>query len=301
MWIKNLVVYRLPAKRAVDADDLERKLAQQPLQPCGGFQMESRGWLCPQEAGAFVYRQNRHWLLALGMEQKLLPASVIRQQAQDRAEKIAHKQAHPVGRKQMRDIREEVTNELLPRALARRRITHCWIDAINCWLVVDAAADTKAEQFMETLRRSDESLAAARLETQRSPASAMAEWLVKGRAPDGFSIDQDLELRAADAGKATVRYSRHGLDGKEIRDHIAAGKTVVQLGLTWRDKISFVLTERLQIKRVSFLDILRRESDAQAADEKEQFALDFALVTGELASMLADLVKALGSEKAKAQ
>lgn len=300
MWIKNLVVYRLPANTAVEADDLERKLAQQPLQPCGGFQMESRGWTCPQEEGQFLFKQNRHWLLALGMEQKLLPASIIRQEALDRAVKIARNQAHPVGRKQMRDIREEVTNEFMPRALARRRITHCWVDAINGWLVVDAAADPQAEQFMEALRRSEDALDGPRLETQRSPAAAMAEWLVKGAAPSGFGIDQDLELRAADASKATVRYSHHSLDGKEIRDHISTGKTVVRLGLTWNDKISFVLTENLQIKRVTFLDILRRESDAQIEDEKEQFEIDFALMTGELALMLADLVKALGGEKAKA-
>ncbi len=299
MWIKNLIVYRLPAHWAVEAEELERKLAKQPLQPCGGFQMESRGWTCPYEEGQYLYNQNKHWLLALGMEQKLLPASIIRQEALDRAEKVAKKQAHPVGRKQLRDIREEVTNEFMPRALARRRITHCWIDALNRWLVVDAAGDPHAELFMETLRRSEDALIAPRLETQRSPASAMAEWLVKGAAPQGFTIDQDLELRAADASKATVRYSRHSLDGKEIRDHISTGKTVVRLGLTWNDKISFVLTEQYHIKRVTFLDILRRDSDAQVEDEQEQFELDFALMTGELALMLTDLVKALGGEKSK--
>ena len=139
-----------------------------------------------------------------------------------------------------------------------------------------------------------------RLETERSPASAMAEWLLKGDAPLGFTIDQDLELRAADASKATVRYARHSLDGKEIRDHISTGKSVVRLGLTWNDKISFVLTEQYHIKRVTFLDILRRESDSQVQDEKEQFEIDFALMTGELALMLADLVKALGGEKIRA-
>ena len=52
--------------------------------------------------------------------------------------------------------------------------------------------------------------------------------------------------------------------------------------------------------RVTFLDILRRESDAQVQDEKEQFEIDFALMTGELSQMLADLVKALGGEKERA-
>jgi len=300
MWLKNLVLYRLPADWSVDADTLEHKLAQQPLQPCGGFQMESTGWVCPRDDGRYLYQQQRQWLLALATEQKLLPASVIRQEAEDRAVAIARQQGRPVGRKQMRDLKMQVTNELMPRALSRRRTTYAWIDRAHRWLAVDVAGDAKAEQFMEALRRADDDVHALRLETQRSPAAAMAEWLVGGEAPGVFSIDQDLELRATDAGKATVRYARHNLDGREIRDHIAGGKAVVRLGLTWNDRISFVLTEQLQVKRLTFLDILRRESDNDAADDNERFEIDFALMTGELSLMLADLVKALGGEKAEA-
>ncbi len=300
MWLKNLVLYRLPAQWSVAAGELEQKLAQQPLQPCGGFQMESSGWVCPRDGGRFIHQQQQQWLLALATEQKLLPASVIRQEAEDRAVAIAAQQGRPVGRKQMRDLKMQVMNELMPRALSRRRTTQAWIDAAHRWLAVDAAAENKAEQFMEALRRADDDMRALRLETQRSPAAAMAEWLVAGDAPGVFAIDQDLELRAADAGKATVRYSRHHLDGKEIRDHIAAGKTVVRLGLTWNDRISFVLTEQLQIKRVTFLEILKRESDTEVEDEGEQFEIDFALMTGELSLLLADLVKALDGEKEKA-
>src|SRR5215510_6758031 len=149
MWFRNLIVYRLPEGWAAAADDLESKLSQHPLQPCGGLEMESRGWLPPQEGGAFLYRSQRHWLLALGTEQKLLPRSV--------------------GRKQMRDLVDKVATELMPRALARRRITHGWIDSENGWLAIDTAGDAGAEQFLETLRRADEKLPAVRLEMQRSP------------------------------------------------------------------------------------------------------------------------------------
>ncbi len=303
MWIKNLTLYRLPQKWPVKADALEEKLAGQPLKPCGGFQMESLGWTAPRSDGPFLHRQDNQWLLALGVEQKLLPASVIRQATEERAARLAKKQAHPVGRKQMRDLREEVTTELMPRALARRRITHGWIDKKAGLLAVDSAADPKAEQFMEALRRAETGLAAPRLETLRSPASAMAEWLTRSEAPGKFTIDQDLELRAPDASKATVRYARHPLEGRDIRDHLAAGKTPVRLGLTWNERISFVLTGHLQVKRIAFLDILRREDGGQESDEKidedEKFEIDFALMTGELSLLVADLVKALGGEKVR--
>ena len=123
MLFKNLVVYRLPAGWQADPDDFERKLGHQPLQPCGGLQMESRGWSCPHEDGIFLYQQNRQWLLALGSEQKLLPSTIVRQEAEDRAEDLARRQGHPVGRKQMRDLKEQVLTELMPRALSRRRLT----------------------------------------------------------------------------------------------------------------------------------------------------------------------------------
>ena len=190
-----------------------------------------------------------------------------------------------------------------PRRPIRRRVTHGWIDRDKGLLAIDAAADPRAELFAESLRRAEDDLAATRVDTQRSPASAMAEWLSKGDAPGKFGIDRDLELRAPDAGKATVRYSRHGLEGRDIREHLAAGKQPVRLGMTWNDRISFVLTDTMQVKRITFLDILKREDGdedgADKTDAEEKFEIDFALMTGELSLLLVDLLKALGGEKAR--
>lgn len=299
MILKNLVIYRLGAKWAVDAEAFEQKLAQQRLLACGAFDMESRGWVPPRDASddRLLYTQNRHWLLTLGVEEKLLPTSVVRQLARDRAADIALSQGRPVGRKQMRDIRDQVTNELMPRALGRRHYTRCWIDTLNRWLVVDAAADKAAEECLEALRRVEDDFPCKRLETERSPGGAMTRWLRDDDAPGLFSIDQDLELLAGDASKATVRYSRHPLDGKDIKDHIAAGKLATRLGLTWKDRISFVLTDQLHVKRINFLDILNDESSDEPDDAEEKFDIDFALMTGELTQMLDDLVKALEGEK----
>ena len=52
----------------------------------------------------------------------------------------------------------------------------------------------------------------------------------------------------------------------------------------------------MQLKRLAFLDILKEESErGETADE--QFDLDFALMSGELAKLLGALVEALGGEK----
>ena len=301
MWFKNLVVYRLPADWSVAAAELEEKLAQRSLQPCGSFDMQSRGWVPPGAEQRFVHTTHGQHLIALGVEQKLLPTSIVRQVAADRAKVIEEQQGFPVGRRQMRELRERVTEELRARALTRRRVTRAWLDPAHGWLVVDAAGVPRAEELIETLRDTLGSLAVQLIETERSPSAAMSAWLALGDAPLRFVIDQDLELQAADKTKATIRYTRYPLEAREIRQHLTAGMYATRLGLTWNDRISFVLTEKLQVKRLEFLGVGKDPGqEASQENEKlaaqEQFEIDFLLMTGELNQLLADLGTALGAQ-----
>jgi recombination associated protein RdgC len=298
MWFKNLVVYRLPADWSVAPAELEEKLAQRSLQPCGSFDMQSRGWVHASAAERYVHTTHGNHLIALGIEQKLLPASIIRQVATDRAKVIAEQQGFPVGRRQMRELKERVTEELRARALTRRSVTRAWIDPAHGWLVVDAAGSARADELIETLRDTLGSLAVTFLETERSPSAAMSAWLALGDAPLRFVIDQDLELQAVDQSKATIRYTRYPLEAREIRQHVTSGMAAMRLGLTWNDRISFVLTDKLQIKRVEFLaldkDAPPQDGEEREIAELEQFEIDFMLMAGELNQLLAELSQALG-------
>ena len=298
MWFKNLQIYRLPAQWDMSAEKLEAQLAKKPFHPCGSQDMESRGWLSPLNNEVLVHAVGGQWLVALGFEHRLLPSAVVKEVADERAEELAEQQGYKLGRKQMKELREQITQELLPRAFTRRRRLYAWIDPVNGWLVVDAGSQSKAEDMLEQLRHTLDSFPLTLLRTELSPMSAMADWLAGNEAPAGFSIDQDCELRSVSEDKAAVRYVRHTLEGDEVRQHIAQGKVVTRLALTWRDKISFVLNDKLQIKRLVFLDILKEQSDGQSENEAERFDLDFTLMAGELAELIADLMLALGGEAA---
>jgi recombination associated protein RdgC len=296
MWFKNLALYRLPADWNVSASELEEKLGQRTLQPCSPLEMLSRGWVAPSGTGRLLHTVNQQHLIALGVEQKLLPASIIRQETAVRAAVLADSQGFPVGRRQMRDLKMRVTEELRARALNKRRTTRAWIDPVNGWFVVDAGSAGKAEELVEVLRDSLGTFAVQFVETQRTPHTSMAAWLTHGDAPGAFGLEQDLELQTADPNKATVRYVRHPLDGKEIKAHLAAGKYPTRLGLTWNGRLAFVLTEKLLIKRVEFLEMTKDTPDGGEIDKDEQFDIDFTVMAGELAKMLDDLVQALGGD-----
>ncbi len=295
MLFRNLSLYRLQQEWSGSAADLEAALATRPLRPCGGFDMQTRGWVpCDGSAdGALVYSQGEHCLLALGQEQKLLPASVVNHEAKQRAATLAASQGHPVGRRQMRELKARVADELRARALTRRRVTYAWLAPGQRWLVVNTSSLNRAEELVEVLRDTLGGLPVQPLASREAPSASMAAWLMKGGLPGRLGLDQDLELRAAEAGGATVRYLRHALDGAEIRQHLAAGKQPVRLGLSWHDRISFVLHQNLQLLRLRFLDVYK-DDQAQGENAEEQFAIDFALMTGELTQLVEELLAALG-------
>jgi recombination associated protein RdgC len=296
MWFKNIFIYRLPADCSITADTLQEKLALKPLQPCSGLDKQSRGWVSCRGDDRLVHTANGQILFALGVEQKLLPASIINRFVKERVADIEAQQGYKVGRRELKDIKEAVTEELLPKAFALLRTTYAWLDPVNGRLIIDAASIARAEELLEFLNKTLTDLPVKPLHTELSPVAAMTDWLAGENAPAGFTIDRELELRATGESRATVRYANHALEGEEILAHIAAGKRATRLGLTWNSRISFVLTEQLQIKRLDFLDIIKEESTALADSADEMFDLDFTLMTGELARMLTDLTEALGGE-----
>jgi len=296
MWFKNLQIYRLTAPWTLSSEQLEAALAPQTFAACSSLDMQTQGWVSPRDNGMLVHTVNRQMLLQLGTEKKLLPSTVINQVTKARAAELEEQQGFKPGRKQMKELKEQVTDELLPRAFSIQRSTRVWIDPVNGWLVIDAAGAAKADEVFKLLLKSLESLPFAVLRTERSPLSAMTDWLAADEAPPGFSIDQDTELRSTGEGKATVRYVRHTLDPDDVRRHIANGKQCTRLAMTWADRVSFVLSETLAVKRVAPLDVLKENADSSTQNEDERFDTDFALMTGELAKMIAELVEALGGE-----
>lgn len=296
----NLQIYRLNNNWKITAENLEQQLSRGAFRRCQSNEVESRGWVAPRKESGLVFALGQQWMITLETEERILPACVVNDEVQERAEAMEAQHGHALGRKQLKELKERVTEELMPRAFTRRRKTNVWIDPVNCWFVVDASSPGKAEAVIEHMRQCLDDFPLKSVQTLISPTSAMSDWLSGSDAPAGFTIDRDCELKAVGEEKSSVRYARHALDGDQIEDeikaHLAAGKLPTRLALTYDERISFILTDKLEIKRLAFLDILKEEAESNAENAAEQFDADFALMTGELARFLVALVAALGGE-----
>ena len=297
------MVYRLMTPWAMSQAKLEDALQSAHFVECGASQEKSVGWVEPRgEAhGACVEVVAGQWILKWMMDVKSVPGSVVKRKVQEQVARIEEDTGRKPGKKEIRSLSDDVRQSLLPMAFTKQSSVTVWIDLQAQRLVVDAASAAKADEVLTSLIKAVDGLALALVDTQTAPATAMAHWLGTQEAPQGFSVDRECELRAADESKAVVRYTRHALDTEEVSQHIANGKVPTRLALTWNDRVSFVLTDALQLKKVAFLDVVADESPASAADrEQDHFDADVAIATGELRRLLPALLNALGGESAAA-
>lgn len=299
MFFKNLKIYKLDSDKLTPGVSLTEQLARGPFERCASNQPVSRGWVSPRNNGELIHVQNGNVLIALRTEERIMPSSAINREVAERAEKMAAEQGYKPGRKQLKELKERVIEELMPRTLTKQQTTFAWLDLNNSMLAIDASTEGKAEVVIEHLRQCLDEFPVKPLHTNVSPQSAMADCLAGGEAPDGFTIDRDCELKSVGEEKATVRYVRHPLGDEvhdEIKSHLAAGKLPTKLALTWDDRVSFVLTDTLHIKRIAFLDIVKEQAEQDAETMEEQFDADFALMTGELSRTITNVIAALCGE-----
>ncbi|HEX5371578.1 MAG TPA: recombination-associated protein RdgC [Aquabacterium sp.] len=298
---KNLTVYRIGPDGSPDLTEIEAGLSKGRFVECGATQQRSSGWVEPRgvEHGPLVESVGGQLLLKLRTEQRVVPGAVIKRRTEELAQNIELQTGRKPGKKQTKELKEQALLELLPMAFTKQSSTQVWIDPVQRLLLVDASSQSRADDVVSTLVKSlDGRMAVSQLNTAESPAVCMAEWLSSGEPPGGFSIDRECELKSSDAQKAVVRYTRHRLDTEEVRQHILTGKTPTKLAMTWRDRVSFMLTDAFQIKKLAFLDVVfeaHKGSNKPAQDEA--FDADVAIATGELCQLLPDLLDALGGEQ----
>ena len=295
MFFKNATFYALNSW-GITADQLQAKLAARPFVACGASDMETRGWVSPTDDDRMALPVKGHLLISLMIERKLLPTAVVNDAAYAKAKIIEAQQGYKPSRKQMKEIKEAVAQELTAKAFTRKRRTFAWIDTANLRLIIDTPSVAHAEDVLEALRDSLDEFPVKMLRTKLSPVSVMTGWLAANEAGGNFTIDMDCELRAVIDEKAAVRYVRHALDGKDVKDHLAAGKLPTRIALTFDDRVSFILTEKMEVKRLAFLDVIKEEAEKQADAADMQMEADFAIMAGELERLITALVEALGGQ-----
>lgn len=291
---KNVRLYRLEEPSAIDADGLEERLLERRFRPCGPLQTASLGWHPPlgEQTQALTHAGNDCIVLCARRQERLLPATVVGEALDERVTDLEEQETRTVGRRERRQLREEVVLDMLPRAFTRSRQIHAYLDLIAGWMLVDTASEKGAEELVGLLR---ETLGSFRVHPPRPrnpPTALMTRWVASGELPDDLSLGDACELRDPRNERALVRCSGQDLGSEEIATHLRAGKEVVKLALRWREQLELLLQEDLSLRRLRFADALLDEAlEPDIEDEAARFDAEFAIMVLQLRELIGYLDK----------
>src|ERR1700677_1727988 len=154
MWFKNMRIYQFKEAFDLSADAMNTKLAEHAFRPCSSIEATSQGFVPPngQEEAALAYSANGFTLMCLKVEEKIVPASVVKEQLDTKITEIKAK-GGKVSKKDKESFREEIMHTLVTRAFSKVIKLYGYIDAKEGLLVIDAASASKAEAFTTALRK----------------------------------------------------------------------------------------------------------------------------------------------------
>jgi recombination associated protein RdgC len=304
MWFKNLTVFELLEGFNYNVETLNECLRQYRFEPCSSLMSRSMGWVPPKtiidpskaqkEEADYVYKQTDFYLFTLKIEEKLLPAAVVNESLNQKVDEIEVNENRKIKAREKSILKEEIYDDLLPKAFTKTSFIYAYIDAAQGLLVVDAASNKKTELITSMLRKALNSFKIRVPETV-CIASMLTQWVSTNHYPQSFVIQDSCVIKdVEDQQNGTIRCQRQNLIAEEIASLVDGGRQVVQLSLIWRDQIAFVLTEDGVLKNVKFLESVQDQAnDIYSETKLERFDADFSIMTMVLRNFLQELLQIL--------
>jgi recombination associated protein RdgC len=270
----------------------------------GGSEARRLGWCPPAgRAGtALLHELQGQRLMTVLRQERLLPAGVVREEVEERATDIEAREGRKLRRQEKQELKEQVYEELLPRAFVRRQKIDLWWDTRRELIAVNASSRPRAEEVLDLLRETLGSLKVTPLATQALPMRSMTQWLAEPESrPAQLLLGDQVELKAK-GDDGVLRARQVDLDSDEIQQLLAAGRQASKLALEIEGRLRFVLHDDLALKSLRFSDALIDEAGETEDDGDAVVRLeaDFLLMTQALAEQIEQLIQWLDGEAGNA-
>ncbi|WP_339118535.1 recombination-associated protein RdgC [Halomonas sp. BMC6] len=303
MWFKHLHLYRLHDVQLLSPEQTATVLAEHAAKPLGNADARRIGWTAPagrMGGGQLLHtlQNDAHRLISALRQERLLPASVIREEVEERVAEIEATEGRKVTRKEKTALKEQITEDLLPRAFVRSQKIDLWWDTERNLIGVNASSRSRAEDVLDLLRETLGSLKVTPLTSQTLPIRAMTTWLGDASSrPADLQLGDNVSLKAK-GDDGVVRARQVDLDSDEMQQLLESGRQASQLALSIEGQLSFILHDDLALKSLRFGDALIEEADHadDGDDALARFETDFVLMAGSLRQNVERLLEWLGGE-----
>lgn len=302
MFFKNAIAYRITQAIAFNVPDLEGAMSTKLHREPASQELSTYGFVAPFKASIVetaLAPSGEYLLIAAKKTERILPGSVISDELKKKVAEIEAEQLRKVYKKERDQLKDEIVQAFLPRAFLRHKVTFALIMPAAGLIIVDTSSPRAAEDMLSTLREVLGTLPVRPLTTKIAPVATMTDWVKVQQAAEDFFVLDECELRDTHEDGGTVKCKREDLTSEEIQLHLATGKLVTKLSLAWKDRFSFVLDDKLIIKRLRFEDLLQDQAEQDGGDDAHgQLVASLTIMAGTFAEFIPALLESFGGEEA---
>ena len=302
MWFKNLHIYQLTKPLEFSAEELSEKLNDFRFNPCGKMADKSIGWVSPihRHRDYLIHAASGCILFCMRKEQKMIPASAVKEALEEKVFELEEEFARKVYRKEKQSIKEDIVAAMLPKVYPRSSHIHAYFDTKSHRLYINASSAAQVDEFYELLTNTIGSFGAMQLVAKENPASIMSQW-IKNQPPENWRLSGEYLLKdPKDDRVARFKDSNSPAGDAEnhfVNDLIEDGYVLQRLGIGYKTYLRALIQDELQIKNIKFdEEIIKENEELNGEDELIRFDADFALMTDTLNDFTNDLIKIFNVE-----
>lgn len=296
MLFKNLSLYRITEKLAIGQPELNEALQNRPFVPCGSQDWSRKGFVTPiDRTDELTLSIGNCHLMALKIQEKVLPAAAVAEALTEKVAEIEAKENRIIGRKERKQLKDQVTQELLPRALTKSKLIFGYLDLNQDLLIINSASASASEEYIGALRDALNSLPVIPMETNRPLSSTFSTWVLD-KVPEGINLNGGCLMIDPESG-AKVTVSEHDLTNEAFCNLLHEGHVIEKLSVRLPDEVTFTLTKDLRVSKMKFVDaalMAGRSEDNETTSDVAR--ADFMILIGMVSRMLAMILAECGGE-----
>ena len=230
-------------------------------------QQASRGFVSPlgENAKTIDYKTDGALLFCIRADVKEIPSGAVKLEAKARAA-AREAEGEELSKTDLRIIKDDVLQEMLPRAIPTPSWTYGYLDTVMGMLMIgsgDGADDVVA--FLKGVLRGTPFKLLGLNDVE--PCDELTKWLKSPDTvlPEDFTLGDACSLKhPKEGGTAVFNITHEELDGEDIQTLLDAGKKCCRIAINHPD-IEFAFTRHLGLRRMA----LTKERKADLAEHDE--------------------------------
>lgn len=282
--MKNLTVYRSPAGWIPELNKLDDNLSS--------TEKLGYSWKVIRNGAPFIMVGDNIFLVCEKQE-KLLPVSVINRELVSRCDNIEQLQGYKVGKKQKRDLKEQIISGLLNKAFTTSKLVNVWINTKENILCIETTSDSVARDVYLRLAN-DIGYRGHRMVTEKSVDRFMSNMiLADDSCIDNFSLGRSCVIQGAESNTKKITYKNESLDTGVVSNYVMQGKRPVKLEIVLGpDECFFTIDSKFVISKITLKDIVENRSEFDTDDD--YFDNELTIRSGQCLKIINALIGTLG-------